>query len=145
MTKREFIDFTQALDFDVLMRNFQSHQEFVTESKTALETAQREFQLKRQFHDLMLDYRELHGLMLKKLLDANTKEDIEAIRAYTNRKIVPILQKIKAIQAQMSGEVATETQESRNAIQDKMEQLKGLLKVAEKLKEEVKEPEIIPA
>lgn len=133
-----FINFSaHNLNFDELMREFQTAQSHAELAEKARDRARLEFQQWQEYFDLCTDYRELFSSMMKKLLDAKTGTEIEKIRNIYGNKLVPILQKLNAIQKLIDGIPADEQIQSRNVIETKFDQVRALLQQATKLKEEV--------
>lgn len=144
-TFAEFQNFATIPSFEELMRQFQAIQAHQENAVNARDEAKREFQLWQEYLDLTTDYRDLFSTMMKKLLDAKTGTDIEKIRSVFTNKLVPLLQKLNAVQKMIKGELIPAQLESRNEITNKFERVKELLAEATKLKQEIVVPEPNPA
>lgn len=142
----EFPNFARHENFDVLMREFQMSQAHTDEATKARDKAKIEFYQWQEYLDLTTDYRNLFSAMMKKFLDAKTGDEIEKTRVAFNNKLVPVLQKLVLIQKKIDGLLPTATEASRNALEDKMSQVKQMLESVTKLKNNVmgSAPTIVP-
>lgn len=141
----QFPNFATTPNFDELMRQFQATQSHHEDAVKARDQAKREHQQWQEYLDLTTDYRDLFSTMMKKLLDAKTGTDIEKIRGIFANKLVPLLQKLNAIQKMIQGQPTPAQLESRNEVANKFERVKELLAEATKLKQEIVVPEPTPA
>ncbi len=125
---------SQAINLSDMMGAFEEHLQTIESLKSQVEAAKQAYLLREELFSLHESYRKLSSAMINKILNAASATEIQRIKAQYNDKLIPVIQRIEAVQKKLD---PRQLVESRQVVTDKMDRVTQLLDKVSELKEQV--------